>query len=1153
MYKLARIKGAWPYLIAIFLNAFIELGHKVILQNSIFKAYDGQQQVMLMALMNGLILLPFILLITPVGFMSDKHPRNKVMRVSAWAALAITAGIVVCYYQGLFALAFVMTFLLAVQSAFYSPSKYGYIKSLFGKEKLAQSNALVQSVSIAAILASMVLFTSLFESLYVADSTSAAQILQLMAPLSWLLVANAIFELVMAYRLPNLQTSTVEKAFDWREYRTARYFKASLSPLLTRRIIRLSIIGLAMFWSIGHLLMASFPAYAKANFAITNTLVIQAIMIASGVGIALGSWIAGRWSKNHIEMGLIPIGAIGLAIALWFLPFMESSFLQALCFFFTGMMGGIFIVPLNALIQFHSTDDELGKMLALNNWVQNVCMMCVLLLTAGLAYCGINSALLLIFTAAFAMIIGLYTISQFPQSLVHIVLNWSISRRYKISVQGMQHIPAKGGVLLLGNHVSWMDWAVLQIACPRPVRFVMEERLFSRWYVGWFLKMLGCIPIDTSAASKESMLQIAKKLDKGEVLALFPEGAMSRNGHLGEFKKDFELACSNTKHPLVIVPFYMRGLWGSKFSYSSNNLKEVRRRALFRDLVIAFGENMPKQSNAEQIKRCVFDLSVKSWNSHAQDLQSLGNAWIDTVKRVGKQRAITDNTGKILTAQRTLVGAISLSKIIKKANKEQNVGQLLPTSAGGVITNMATILAGKTIVNLNYTASHEALVDAIAQAKLTKVYSSKLFLQRLKQRGIDLTPTLAGVEVIYLEDVMKEVKKTQQIMRLLMVKLLPADILKTLYVSHVDNEQVAAILFSSGSEGSPKGVMLSHTNVMANLQQVSDVLNTQETDVIMGSLPLFHAFGLTVTQFLPLIEGIPLVCHADPTDAEGIGQAVAKHNVTIICGTSTFFRLYSNSKKLNPLMFNSLRFVVAGAEKLNLQVKNAFESKFNKSILEGYGTTETTPVASVNLPDTLDKKTWQVQVGGKEGTVGMPLPGTSFKIVDPDTFAELPTGEAGLVLIGGAQIMLGYLNNPEKTEQVIKEINGERWYLSGDKGKLDSDGFLTILDRYSRFAKLGGEMISLSAIELAALKDLDDEIEGVAVALDDPQKGESIVFLYQGELDSRTVRKSMLAQGCNPLMVPKRWYQVEAIPKLGAGKTDFSKSKQLALQMVNAS
>ncbi len=1147
MDKLAKIRGAWPYIMAVFLNAFVDLGHKIIIQNTIFKAYDGQQQVLLTALVNGLILLPFILLLTPAGFISDKYPKNRVIRISAWMAVVITLAITLCYYLGLFWLAFAMTFLLAVQSAFYSPAKFGYIKPLFGREKLAQANALVQSVSIIAILAGTLVYSLLFESFYLPESTTPAQILQSMAPLAWLLVINSIIELAMAYRLPNLEKAATEKRFDWKKYRTGAYVKESLNPLVTRRVIRLAIIGLAMFWSIGQMLLASFPAYAKANFSVTNTLIIQATIAASGVGIALGSWLAGRWSKDHIETGLIPIGASGLAIALWFLPLMDSSLTQALCFLAVGIMGGLFIVPLNALIQFHAASDEMGKVLAVNNWVQNVSMASFLVITACFAYYGFDSYFLLTFTAMVAIAGGLYTIYKLPQSLVRIVLAWSISRRYKVSVQGMQHIPEKGGVLLLGNHVSWVDWAVLQIASPRPVRFVMDKKIFSRWYLCWFFKALGCIPIE-SASSKRSLVQIAAALDKGEVVALFPEGAISRNGHLGEFKSGFELACRKTEQPLAIVPFYIRGLWGSKFSRSSDNLKDVRRQGLFRDLVVAFGEQMLKTSQTEQVKQRVFDLSVQSWKQHAGDLADIGSAWVDTVKRVATQQAITDSTGKNLSAQKVLVGAISLSKQIKNNNKSQNVGLLLPTSAGGVIANMATILAGKTIVNLNYTASQDALSDAIEQAQLTQVYTSKLFLKKLQKRGVDLSSSLEKVELIYLEDALKQIKKSQQIMRLLLVKLLPASLLKLLYVSKVDNEQVAAILFSSGSEGSPKGVMLSHTNIMANLQQVSDVLNTQANDVIMGSLPLFHAFGLTVTQFLPLIEGIPLVCHADPTDAPGIGQAVAKHDVTIMCGTSTFFRLYTKNKKLNSLMFDSLRIVVAGAEKLHPQVKSAFESKFNKSILEGYGTTETTPVASVNMPDKLDKKTWQVQVGGKEGTVGMPLPGTSFKIVDPDSFEELATGEAGLVLIGGAQIMLGYLNNPEKTAQVIKEINGERWYLSGDKGKLDSDGFLTILDRYSRFAKLGGEMISLSAIEQAVLKDQPDDIEAVAVAVEDPQKGESIILLHQGKLDSSEIKKSMLASGCNPLMIPKRWYQVEEIPKLGAGKTDFSKAKKLALQ-----
>jgi len=1153
MDKLSKIKGAWPYIIAVFLNAFVDLGHKIIIQNTIFKTYDGQQQVLLTALVNGLILIPFILLLTPAGFISDRFPKNKVIRISAWAALFLTLAITVCYYMGLFWLAFAMTFLLAVQSTFYSPAKYGYIKPLFGKTRLAQANGLVQGVSIVAILAGTVVYSLLFESLFKIESISPSLILQDMAPLAWLLVINSLIELIMAYRLPNVETQQKKQVFDWKKYRSGGYLKESVSPLIERKIIRLSIIGLTMFWSIGQMLLASFPAYAKDNFDVTNTLVIQATIAATGVGIAIGSWLAARWSKDHIETALIPIGATGIAITLWLLPEMQSSITQAICFFIVGSMGGLFIVPLNSLIQYHAANDEMGKILALSNWVQNIGMASFLLITAGFAIYGFESEFLLMFTAIIAVLGGIYTVYKLPQSLVRMLLTWSISGHYKVSVQGMSNIPEQGGVLLLGNHISWVDWAILQIACPRPVRFVMDKKIYSRWYLSWFFKALGCISIDSSVSSKKSLSDIADILDQGEVVALFPEGAISRNGHLAEFKRGFELSCRKAKHNIAIVPFYIRGLWGSKFSRSSDKLKQVRRQGLFRDLVVAFGDVMPKSSKAAQVKQNVFDLSVSSWKEHAADLPDIGSAWIDAVKFSGRKKSIIDSTGKELTGQQSLVAAIALSKQIKNDCKAKNVGLLLPTSAGGILANMATILAGKTIVNLNYTASIEAIKNAIEQAQITHVYSSKLFLKKLKKRGIDLSSILENIEVRYLEECFEGVNKVNSLIRLLLVKCLPSWLLKLLYLKHVKTDQTAVILFSSGSEGAPKGVMLSHINIMANLKQVSDVLNTQQQEVILSSLPLFHAFGLTVTQFLPLIEGLPLVCHADPTDAEGIGKAVEKNKVTFMCATSTFLRLYTKNRKLQGTMFKSLRLVVAGAEKLNQQVKADFEEKFDKTILEGYGTTETTPVVSVNMPDSFLNKTElgkAVQIGGKSGTVGMPLPGTSFKIVDPETFEELSEDEAGLILIGGAQVMLGYLNNPEKTQQVIKQINGERWYISGDKGKLDSDGFLTILDRYSRFAKVGGEMISLSSVEHAVLKANNDDLECVAVNIEDAQKGESIILLHQDEVDSSDLKQKMLAAGCNPLMIPKRWIKVQSIPKLGAGKTDFTAVKKLALQLT---
>jgi acyl-[acyl-carrier-protein]-phospholipid O-acyltransferase/long-chain-fatty-acid--[acyl-carrier-protein] ligase len=547
------------------------------------------------------------------------------------------------------------------------------------------------------------------------------------------------------------------------------------------------------------------------------------------------------------------------------------------------------------------------------------------------------------------------------------------------------------------------------------------------------------------------------------------------------------------------------------------------------------------------LKQRVFDLSISAWQSFSSDMPTLAEAWIDTVKRTGSKLAIADTLGSSLSASRALTAAIVFSRLITKLSSEQNIGLLLPTSSGGVIANMAALLAGKTIVNINYTASVEALSSSLQQAKIKTIYTSKRFLTKLAKRGIDLAAQFSDVNIVYLEELKDDIGKVEMLTTLLMVKLLPSWCLKSLLCQQRDARQIAAILFSSGSEGLPKGIELSHQNIMANLKQVAEVVNAESNDVVMASLPLFHAFGLTVTQFMPLIEGLPMVCHADPTDGLGVAKAIAQYRASIMCGTSTFLRLYTRDSKVKALMLESLRIVVSGAEKLNPDVRDGFKLKFGKDVYEGYGATETSPVASVNLPDKMDSALWKIQSGSKQGSVGMPLPGTSFKIVDPNSFEELPRGEDGMILIGGPQVMQGYLNEPTKTQQAIRVMDGIRWYVSGDKGHLDKDGFLVIIDRYSRFAKIGGEMISLSEVEAMVKKSLAlTDVEVVAVNIPDEKKGEKVVLLSEQDLDLLELKKSMLAAGSNPLLIPAKLLQVRELPKLGSGKTDFSKAKLLA-------
>jgi acyl-[acyl-carrier-protein]-phospholipid O-acyltransferase/long-chain-fatty-acid--[acyl-carrier-protein] ligase len=1147
MDKLSRINGFIPYLLVAFINAFVDLGHKIIIQNSVFKIYDGEVQIMLSAIVNGLILLPALLLFTPAGFISDRYRKPKVMRLSAAAAVVLTLIITACYYLGWFEAAFFMTFLLAVQSAFYSPAKYGYIKELAGKPQLARANGAVQAVTIAAILSGVFIFSWLFESgLQGVGYQSGSEILRQIAPLGWVLVACSLVEFWLTLRLP-ATASPAETPFDWKGYGKGRYLRDNLRAITEKRGIRLSIVGLATFWGISQVLLAAFPAYAKEMLGENNTVVIQGILACSGIGIALGSIIASRLSRLHIETGLIPLGALGVVIGVALVPVLQTPITLALDFILIGTAGGMFIVPLNALIQFHAPEGRMGTILAGNNWVHNLVMLSFLGLTVLFAYQGSNGVELFHLLTIVALIGTLYTVYQLPHSLVRFTVARLFAGRYRMIIQGFENLPAEGGVLMLGNHISWLDWAFIQIASPRQVRFVMHRDIYKRWYLKRFMDMAGVIPIAGGASSHKALQKINESLAAGEVVCLFPEGAISSSGQLGQFKRGFEKAASDVE--AVILPFYLRGLWGSRFSRASDGLKRLHNHWARREIVLAFGKPMPIGSKAHEVKQRVFELSITTWQRYTENLKTIPQAWIERVKKQGSELCLVDAASNTtLSGYKALTGAIAFSRLIGKRSPEQNIGLLLPTSSAGVIANMAVLLKGKTMVNLNYAASLSALQGAVEQAEIRSIYTSKRFLRKLEQRGTDLRPLLEQVNVYYLEELKDEISGLNKLMTLTAIRLLPAWLIQRLFSSKTDSETTAAILFSSGSEGTPKGVMLSHRNIMANIRQVSDLLDTRLEDRVVASLPLFHAFGLTVTGFMPLIEGLPAITHPDPTDVVNIAKAVARYKATVMCATSTFLRLFNRNRKVDAVMLDSLRVVVAGAEKLKPEIRDAFSLKFNKPIYEGYGATETTPVASVNIPDRLHPNKFRADVGNKLGTVGQPLPGGSFRVVDPQSLEALPAGEDGLILFGGAQVMQGYLKNQAKTDEVIVELDGIRWYKTGDKGHLDEDGFLTIVDRYSRFAKVGGEMVSLGAVESAIDKQLPEDVEVLATSLPDEKKGEKVVLLFSGEMETTEIESVIRSAGLHPLMLPSKLLKVAQIPKLGSGKSDFSAARCMALE-----
>ncbi len=1150
MKSLFNFKGFGIYIVIVFLNAMTDLGHKIILQNTIFKAYDGSELIILTAIVNALILLPFIFLFSPSGYISDKYSKTKVIKVASGAAIVITMLITISYYLGLFWLAFGLTFILAAQSAIYSPAKYGLIKEMLGSKNIASGNGVVQAVTVVSILLGAVIYSIFFEMLLNNSVTMPGEILQHIAPLGFLLVLASALEFFLATKLEKiLPNTTVKKGkFKAKMYFNFTYLKMNLRNIHESKIVWESIIGLSVLWGISQVVVAIFGEYLKSSLGITNTVVAQGLLTLSGVGIVFGSLLAARVSRNFIEIGVIPIGALGVAVTLFTIPSVDDlNILGALLFTF-GFCAGLIMVPLNSLIQFFTPKKELGTVLAGNNFMQNIVMFLFLVITAMFGYFELSSKTLFYLVATVALLAVVYTLITMPQSLVRYIVRMIVRMRYKIDVFGIENLESQRGILLLGNHISFLDWAILQMAYSRQIRFVIEREYYNKWYLKPFLKFAQTIPI-SSRASKGALKAVSDALNSGQIVAIFPEGHLSRNGHLDTFKNGFERATAavDAKNA-VIVPFYLRGLWEDNFSYASKKLKRNKRK----DISVSFGKSMPISSKANEVKKAVFELSIDSWQEYSSKLPTIAEAWLENLSDNANKLAVADSTGVELSKARFATAVFLFNKKLKPLLKgEQNIGLILPTTAAGAIANMASLTLGKTIVNLNYSSGEASLEYAIDLAGIKSVVTSKQFLAKLNSKGFDLSSVLEKVNVIYLEDVKKTISKIEGLKTLIAVKTFPIWALKSLYIKARKIEDTAAILYSSGSEGTPKGIELTHKNIMGNIKQIATLINASDDDVILGTLPIFHSFGLTVTTLTPLVEDITVACHPDPTDGLGVAKLCAKYSGNYMFGTATFYGLYIRNRKIHPAMFESLKLVVAGAEKLPKKVSEEFKKRFGHTIYEGYGATETTPVAAINIPDiVMVDDNYRIQAGRKEGTVGLPVPGSSFKIVDPDSFEELAIGEDGMILIGGTQIMKGYLKNPEKTAEVIIEIDNRKWYVTGDKGHIDEDGFLSIVDRYSRFAKIGGEMISLGLVE-GEIGQLVDENSGISLtAIPDERRGEKLVLLIEGEVEIEELKAKIKELGLNPLFVPSLYFKVETLPKLGSGKADFKGAKKMALELA---
>ncbi len=716
---------------------------------------------------------------------------------------------------------------------------------------------------------------------------------------------------------------------------------------------------------------------------------------------------------------------------------------------------------------------------------------------------------------------------------------------YRVEAIGVEHIPDKGPALFVCNHVSHIDALLVLAAQRRRVRFLIWAPYMGVPFLRLILRLANVIPVNSAAGPRaivQSLRLASEALANGEVVCIFAEGGITRTGFLLPFQRGFEQIVKRTPGP--IIPVCLDHVWGSIFSYQGHRFFWKLPRHLPYRVHVSFGSPMPPSASAFEVHQAIQRLSAQSAVRRAAERRPVHRQFIRMAASHPLRSCILDaNAAKpVMNYGEVLAGAKILTKRLRPLLKEDvMVGIWLPPSLAGALANICVTFLGKTAVNLNYSVTADIVASSVKKCGIRHILTSRLMTHK-----VPLEPA-PGVELVYLEDFRKGISQWERLRTYLGVLLVPGFLQERwLLGGHTPTDEPITVIFSSGSTGEPKGVVLTHANIAANAESLIQAVDPGPRDRLLGVLPFFHSFGYTVTLWLPLQVGVSTAYHANPLQAREIGELCRVLKCTIFLTTPTFLRSFI--KRCGPDDFKTVRILLGGAEKMPLTLIEEFKQKFGVTVLEGYGCTELSPAAIVNVPD------WQNgnmrQLGNKPGTIGQPIPGVAARIAHKETYQDVPAGEEGMLLVYGANVMKGYLGNEELTRKKIRD----GWYITGDLAKMDEDGFITITGREERFAKVGGEMVPLEKVEEETQIVLGSQDRLVVVtAIPDAKRGERIIVLHLPlETAPKDVVKKLGERGLPNIYLPdaRDFFQVAELPILGSGKIDLKKCKQMAMDLA---
>lgn len=1072
-----------------------------------------------------LLVTPFVLFAPVSGWLADRFPKRHVLSVSLWLQLAVMVALVVAVAIHSLPLAVGGFFLLGIQSALMSPARRGMIKELAG-DSVGEVVGWMEMFCIAAILAGSLAGGQLIDGLAIAAGGPwpAAGISFIVLAVSCL-VAIWFFRKVPAHASSNRSPFSLKVVFG---------HAALIGALRRDPGIRRAAWGDAVFYLAGGFLMLALSEAGRALFPSgLGAARVTGLMLATmGAGIAVGSVSAARICRYRIIMGLVPVSAMGLAAVLFALANMKAGgHFSFVGLFALGVCGGLYLVPLGAFLVDRAPVEHRGSILAGSSMLSSIAGVLAVALHAlvtGVFHFGLHGQFL--FLAVLFLLTAVFATSMLPQDVLRIVTFFLARWRYDVKNPGFENIPAKGGVLIVCNHMTYVDTIVLSLASPRPIRFLSYDAFFKAPFLGKILRIFGAIPVSSTKA-REAIVRASDCIRAGEVVCIFPEGQLTRTGCLMELKSGFELIARRAQCPVVVA--HLDGLWGSIYSFEGGRYFTKCPHRLRRNVTVSFAKPLAViEATTSRVRETLLELGEQAFRSRPLK-RTLTSGLIRALDSEPWKIAIHDPSSrpKVLRRSELLAGGRLLARRLRTV-PQQRIGILLPPGIPGTLANLAVVFAGKVPVNLNPTLAPAAAHSCLELAGLQAVITAEAVVSKIP--GFPWPDNL-----IFIERELKSLSSMRLAWTWCEGLLLPAFLIqRRMRLPRVKADDEALVLFTSGTSGLPKGVSLSHRQVMGNVLQVCETGFLRPDDRLLSALPLFHSFGLTMGMFAPLMSGRTLITAPSPLDCGKIAEAARECVATVLLTTPTFLRAYA--RRVPRDAFGTLRLAATGAERLPAETAAAFRSRFGCEVFAGYGLTEAAPVMSFNMPDPArGLGADSLQKGWREGSTGRLLPGVAMRLLDPETGEECPGGSRGVLAVRGTNIISAYLDGQSQ------EKFRDGWLVTGDIVRVDSEGFLFLEGRLSRFSKVGGEMVSHGAVEDAiarAFPDSTGRAHDCVLGRPSDEKGEELVLL--------TTRPLTREDLCRELEVPNLWIprhviQLDHLPILITGKLDLAACKCL--------